>query len=175
MEKRLTNKVHTYQIDFKNAIKDWIDTQDVCVVCGESDKTSDFLKFVYDFTNLTLSKDDFRKRKRTKNQVPQYERCMARRANGEQCTRRKKDGECFCGTHNKGTPHGVVDSSQEETKKTVKIEVWVQDIQGINYYIDSDNNVYMPDDILSNSTTPRKIGEWTINKDGEYHIPNLGV
>ena len=33
----------------------------------------------------------------------------------------------------------------------------------------------MPDDILSNSTTPRKIGEWTINNDGEYHIPNLGV
>ena len=175
MEKRLTTKVHSYQLDFKNAIKDWIDTQDVCITCGEKNKTSDFLKFVYDFTNLTLSKDDFRKRKRTKNQVPQYERCMARRANGEQCTRRKKDGACFCGTHIKGTPHGIIDSSQEETKKTVKIEVWVQDIQGINYYIDSDNNVYMPDDILSNSTTPRKIGKWTISEDGEYHIPNLGV
>tara|TARA_B100000902_G_scaffold261441_1_gene247742 strand:+ start:496 stop:1020 length:525 start_codon:yes stop_codon:yes gene_type:complete len=174
MERRLTTKVQNYQLDFKNAIKDWVDEQKATISSGDTDKTSDFLKFVFDFTNLTLSKEDFRKRKRTKNQVPQYERCTARRANGEQCTRRKREGSCFCGTHIKGTPHGIIDSAEEETKKTVKIEVWVQDIQGINYYIDAENNVYMPDDILSNSTAPRKIGKWTF-VDGEYHIPNLGV
>lgn len=174
MEKRLSTKLQNHQLEFKNAIKGWVEEQEVTISCGDKDKTSDFLRFVFDFTNLTLSKDDFRKRKRTKNQVPQYERCTARRANGEQCTRRKKEGECFCGTHIKGTPHGVVDSTEEEAKKTVKIEVWVQDIQGINYYIDAENNVYMPDDILSNSTAPRKIGKWSLT-DGEYHIPNLGV
>ena len=40
--------------------------------------------------------------------VPSSERCMAKRANGEQCTRRKKQDSCYCGTHTKGTPHGTV-------------------------------------------------------------------
>ena len=108
MEKRLSTKLQNHQLEFKNAIKGWVEEQEVTISCGDKDKTSEFLRFVFDFTNLTLSKDDFRKRKRTKNQVPQYERCTARRANGEQCTRRKKEGECFCGTHIKGTPHGTI-------------------------------------------------------------------
>ena len=56
-----------------------------------------------------------------------------------------------------------------------KIEVWVQDIKGINYYIDDSNNVYLPEDILQNSTAPRKIGKWTLTESGEYEIPALGV
>ena len=55
------------------------------------------------------NKEDFIKRKRIKNIVPNYERCIAKRANGEQCTRRNKNGEQFCGTHIKGTPHGIID------------------------------------------------------------------
>ena len=51
--------------------------------------------------------------------------------------------------------------------------MWVQDIKGINYYIDDSNNVYLPEDILQNSTAPRKIGKWTFNENGEYDIPTL--
>ena len=174
MEKRISKRIEQHQIDFKNAIKAYVEKKGCCVQCNSEDMTSDFLKFVFDFENMTLSKDDFRKRKRVKNQVPQYERCTARRANGEQCTRRRKDGACFCGTHIKGTPHGVVDS-EGETKTVKKIEVWVQDIKGINYYIDDSNNVYLPEDILQNSTAPRKIGKWTLTESGEYEIPALGV
>jgi hypothetical protein len=68
----------------------------------------------------------------------------------------------------------VVDN-EGETKTVKKIEVWVQDIKGINYYIDDANNVYLPEDILQNSTTPRKIGMWTLSESGEYEIPALGV
>ena len=85
---------------------------------------------------------------------------MAKRANGEQCTRRKKDGSCFCGTHIKGTPHGVVDDSKETNTTGKKVEVWVQEIKGINYYIDAEKNVYLPEDIISNSKRPRVIGTW---------------
>ena len=174
MEKRISKRIEQHQIDFKNAIKSYVDKKGCSIRSDEQDITSDFLKFVFDFENLSLSKDDFKKRKRVKNQVPQYERCTARRANGEQCTRRKKDGVCFCGTHIKGTPHGVVDS--ECVSKTVKkIEVWVQDIKGINYYIDDSNNVYLPEDILQNSTAPRKIGKWSLSEEGDYEIPALGV
>ena len=120
----------------------------------------------------STSTEDFQKRKRVKNTVPQFERCMAKRANGEQCTRRKKDGSCFCGTHIKGTPHGVVDDSKEPTQQVKKVEVWVQEIKGINYYIDAEKNVYLPEDIISNSKRPRVIGTWEKQGD-EYSIPNL--
>lgn len=172
MEKRISKRIEQHQIDFKNAIKSYLDKKDCRLQSDSEDITSDFLKFVFDFENMTLSKDDFRKRKRVKNQVPQYERCTARRANGEQCTRRRKDQSCFCGTHIKGTPHGVIDG--EGLIKTVKkIEVWVQDIKGINYYIDDSNNVYLPEDILQNSSAPRRIGKWSFNKHGEYDIPTI--
>lgn len=107
MEKRIGKRIEQHQLDFKNVIKSYLDKNGCKVSNEKEDITSDFLKFVFDFENMTLSKDDFRKRKRIKNQVPQYERCTARRANGEQCTRRRKDGACLCGTHIKGTPHGV--------------------------------------------------------------------
>ena len=79
-----------------------------------------------------------------------------------------------CGTHIKGTPHGIVDSNGE-SKTVTKIEVWVQEIKGINYYIDDSNNVYLPEDILQNSTSPRKIGVWSLTESGDYQIPALGV
>ena len=40
--------------------------------------------------------------------VPSSEKCNAKRANGTQCTRRKKQDSCYCGTHIKGTPHGTI-------------------------------------------------------------------
>jgi hypothetical protein len=177
MERRILKKVEQHQLQFKHDIKEFFNEKKCALSSNhDSDLTSDFMKFIFDYGNLTLSKDDFKKRKRIKNPVPQYERCNAKRANGEQCTRRKKEGElnCFCGTHIKGSPHGIVDLKDADTKKTTKIEVWVQEIKGINYYVDNEKNVYLPEDILSNSVSPRIIGTWQFI-DGEYHIPNLNM
>jgi len=175
MERRLTTKVQNYQLDFKNAIKDWVDEQKATISSGDTDKTSDFLKFVFDFTNLTLSKEDFRKRKRTKNQVPQYERCTARRANGEQCTRRKREGSCFCGTHIKGTPHGRIEISEknEGGPNKKKIKVWTEEIMGITYFIDNFHNVYDPHEIMNNVENPNVIAKWEKNDQNNYIIPSL--
>ena len=102
MEKRIGKKIDDHVGEFKGAIKNWIEEKDEI----PHSVKSDFLKFIYDFDQLSLEKEDFMKRKRIKSIVPQYERCNAKRANGEQCTRKRKDGLCFCGTHEKGRPHG---------------------------------------------------------------------
>ena len=174
MERRITKKVEEHQHNFKNAIKQYLEDNECHIKSDDNDtNSSSFLKFVFDFENFNLSKDDFKKRKRVKNQVPQFERCAAKRANCEQCTRRKKDDSDFCGTHVKGTPHGVVDIQSSDMKKTTKIDVWVKEIKGINYYVDSANNVYMPGDILSNLQNQRKIGKYELLPSGAYHIPGL--
>lgn len=174
MEKRINSKIDSHQVEFKQNIMSWLKDNN-CVITSTNinkDMTSDFLKFVYDYDNISLTESDFKKRKRTKNNVNQYERCCANRANGEQCTRRRKKDSLFCGTHEKGTPHGVVDSKSDTKPKNKKVEIWVQEINGINYYIDNMSNVYLSEDIISNKVNPRIVGNWV--KDGEeYKIPNL--
>ena len=178
MERRLTKKIEKYQVEFKDNIKKWLKERDLLVVKenwtdGNEDDTSDFLKFMYDYPSLMLTKDDFQKRKRVKNVVPHFERCTAKRANGEQCTRRKKCGECYCETHVKGTPHGVIDLNTNSNNTFKKVEVWIQEIQGINYYIDLNNNVYCPQDIINNKESPSIIAKWQLDKDNNYMIPEF--
>ena len=55
-----------------------------------------------------------------------------------------------------------------------KVEVWVQEIKGINYYIDNEYNVYKHEDILKNLTNPEKLARYTCI-DGVYNIPEFGI
>ena len=113
MEKRIKAKVDDYFLKFKEDIKNCIVSKNE--KCDISELQNELIKFVYEYEKLNLDKEDFTKRKRVKNTVPNYERCCAKRANNEQCTRRRKDGEMFCGTHIKGTPNGIF-NSEHETK-----------------------------------------------------------
>ena len=102
------------------------------------------ISFVYDYEKLKLSKEDFMKRKRVKNIVPSQHRCLAKRANGEQCTRKKKAGCDYCGTHTKGAPSNIMEDENGGMANKVSqqnVNVWVQNIKGIEYFIDSKNNV----------------------------------
>jgi hypothetical protein len=175
MERRITNKVETHQIAFKDGIREWLKTNECHVKnIEEQDITSEFLKFVFDHPALTFTKEDFQKRKRVKNVVSYCERCTAKRANGEQCTRRRKEGSLFCGTHAKGTPHGVSEGGAVEASNVNKIEVWVEEINGINYYIDSNKNVYRAEDIVENKSAPAVIAKWELEND-VYTIPAFNM
>ena len=118
---------------------------------------ADLMTMVMGYEKFKLCSDDLVKRKRVKNVVPLFDRCVAKRANGEQCTRRKKEGEGYCGTHTKGRPHGSVNETPENVVTNKKVEVWIQEIKGIVYYVDADHNVYDPEDILLNKINPKII------------------
>ncbi len=118
---------------------------------------------------LQLKESDYQKRQRAKNVVPLYERCIAKRANGEQCTRRRREGATFCGTHAKGTPHGTINMDSVETPLQ-KVNVWLEEIAGISYYIDDKGNVYNPQDVYQNKINPRKIHKYEKKDDDTYHI-----
>lgn len=175
MEKNINTKIETHSVNFKNSLKNWLKTNSAQLKCGSNDVTSEFLQFIYDYNKLILTKEDFQKRKRIKNLVePQY-LCIAKRANGEQCTRHKKDNDTLCGTHSKGTPHGILNLDNVNIKTTKKTEVWAQEIKGIHYYIDDSNNVYKAEDILSNKQSPCIIAKWNLTHEGVYTIPDFGI
>lgn len=185
MEKPINKKIEQFQVDFKNKIKNWFETNNATIKLNSSDNshaevdlTSEFLRFVFDNPSLVLEKEDFQKRKRIKNIVSSNNLCIAKRANGEQCTRSKKMDGNYCGTHVKGIPHGEIDLNSKSVVKSsleTKVDIWVQEIKGINYYIDNMNNVYKHDDIISNKQNPSVIAKWSLTDAGVYKIPEFGI
>lgn len=170
MERRLNKKLESYITTFKDDIRDKF-TQ---LGMSKNEQANQLIQFIYDYDRLSFGKEDFQKRKRVKNFVPMFDRCCAKRASNEQCTRRRKDDSEYCGTHLKGTPHGIVDNLNEPKNTTQKIEVQAQDIQGIIYYIDKNNNVYQAEDIISNKINPKIIAKYV--KEGEnYSIPEFSL
>jgi hypothetical protein len=156
MEKRINKSIETYVVDFKDNIKTKINE-----LCFENkDKVNELLEFVYDYQRLSMTKDDFIKRKRIQNSIPNLNRCNARRANNEQCTRRRKDGSEYCGTHTKGTPNGFLQLGACGDCNTQKLEVVAQEIDGIVYYIDKYTNVYRTEDILNEKENPEIIAKY---------------
>jgi hypothetical protein len=169
MEKKMNKIIETYITNFKDSIK----TKVLELGVEDKNKANELLEFVYDYDRLVLSNDDFVKRKRIKNAIPTSNRCCAKRANNEQCTRRKKKDCDFCGTHSKGTPHGLV-SEYESLTDIEKIEVFAEDIKGIVYYIDKYNNVYKTEDILQGKQNPQIIAK-CVKQNNSFSIPEFGL
>ena len=164
MERRINKKIENYLSEFKENVR-------LKVIHLDSDDSElhKLVQYICDYERLNLTKEDFMKRKRVKNVVHLSDRCCSKRANGEQCTRRRKDDTTdFCGTHLKGTPHGVCDQEEETKPLGHKIEVWAQDIQGIVYYIDKTGNVYQMEDIMQSKVNPKIIAKYV--KVGETYI-----
>ena len=168
MEKRINKKFDQYIIKFKEDIRKQAGNLDL-------KNAEPLIQYIFDYQRIDLDKEDFAKRKRAKNVVPFFERCCAKRANGDQCTRRKKGDDDFCGTHSKGSPHGTYESGESKEPKIQKIEVFSKDFNGIIYYLDHTGNVYDVEDVLSNSMTPKIIARYTKNEDNVYSIPDFNI
>jgi hypothetical protein len=175
MERRINKTIEDYISEFKEDIKNKAKELNLEFDNNVEIKSnlSHLFQFIYDYERLILTKEDFVKRKRVKNVVHLSDRCCAKRANNDQCTRRRKNADTeFCGTHLKGTPHGICVIDEDDVKKAKKVEVWAQDIQGIIYYIDNSMNVYHMEDIMQSKVNPKIIAKYI--KIGEsYVIPEF--
>lgn len=156
MEKRINKHIEEYLSSFKKQVCEKVASRDECI------PIQDLIEFVYEYPRLTLTKEHFEKRNRVKNKISDDIRCCAKRANDERCSRRKRDGNDFCGTHSKGTPNGTIGES-DAVDATINIVVEAHNIDGIIYYIDKDDNVYKTEDILMEKQNPRRIGKRRVN------------
>jgi len=171
MEGRATTKVLEYMKDFKDHIKGIVLDMD----CSKDAKAA-ALQRIYSYGPLEFTKDDFARRRRVKNVVPRCDRCCAKRASGDQCTRKRRDGSMYCGTHVKGTPHGTIESPATTSGAALKqVELTAQEIKGIIYYLDADENVYKTEDVLQNKVNPAVIATYVVNPDGTYSIPDFNI
>tara|TARA_X000001036_G_scaffold439161_1_gene489249 strand:+ start:1074 stop:1565 length:492 start_codon:yes stop_codon:yes gene_type:complete len=161
MEKKANAKIMGYVDEMQTKIISKI---------NEGIPQDDLIHYIQNYSSFSLETEDFTKRKRVKNKIPLADRCCAKRADGDQCTRRKKtDNDTYCGTHMKGTPHGTINIIVSDMVG-VKKEVWVEEIGGIMYYLDNNNNVYQTEDIMSNRENPKIIAKWQQNNQGVYEL-----
>jgi hypothetical protein len=163
MEKRINDSLEKYLIKFKDDIKKKVYE----LGFEEKSKTNDLLEFVYEYQRMTLSKDDFSKRKRVQNSIPVNNRCIAVKSNNERCTRRRKDGCEFCGTHYK---NGISEDGTDTTQSTKKLEVSAREMDGIVYYVDEYNNVYRTEDVLNEVENPKIIAHYQLMNGTRYMI-----
>ena len=164
MEKRINTKIDEYTTLFKMEIRNKI----LELNFTDKEKANELMEYVFEYQRLQVQKDDLSKRKRLKNSIPSQNRCNALRANDEQCTRRRKDGHEYCGTHAKGIPNGCLNTN-EFTEVSRKMEVVAEEINGIVYYIDSFLNVYKTEDIMSGKENPQIVGKCS-KMNGIYSI-----
>ena len=116
-----------------------------------------------------LVKTDFVKQARVKTLISPELRCTAMRADDDQCTRRKKEGSEYCGTHTKGVPHGVVGAA-----KMRKLDLRAEDVGGIIYWLDSAHQVYKTEDVMNKKTNPAVIGTWKLVGE-KYELDLTGM
>ena len=77
MERRINKQLEQYISTFKNNIKEKSEELGI-----KNEQMNHLIQYIFDYDRLTLSKDDFMKRKRVKNVVPHFDRGCAKRANG---------------------------------------------------------------------------------------------
>ena len=192
MERRIKQKVEAAFAEFKDHLRTSINENIVNLLKNPVPNEKkiyeeqlkkfqmELIQLIYNHESLVLSEDDFKKRKRIKNNIDLEDRCKALRANKQQCTRRKLSTNDFCGTHLKGQPHGIVTNIDVIPKTTKTISVWAEDIKGIYYYIDNNMCVYDSNDILTNKSNPKIIAKYQTTiceKTGNtiYSIPEFNI
>lgn len=179
MRKHLKNKMDKYTNTFKRDVIEWVVknqgySNDNSNHMGMNDMNmTNFIKFVNSYEAFN---DVTAPVKKTQSGIGI---CNARRADGEQCTRRiqckngtNTQGLKFCGTHSKGVPYGEIEN-QVVQPVIRRRHVFVENINGIGYYVDDKDNIYKTEDVYHNVNDPQIIGIKTKLPSGEYGIKYL--
>ena len=93
---------------------------------------------------LPVNEDLFEnKKKRKKNKkLDKCELCMAKKADRQQCTRRRKGNSEYCGKHMNNLKFGRVDDDEKFDNNEKYIKTRKEKINGDDYLVDDDNIVY---------------------------------
>ena len=173
-----------YIIQFKNDIQSKIRALEVinhASTEAERDKIREFMEYVYEYPKLVINRQPPHAKPSSNGKSPSVSQakletdqiCIAKRSDGQQCTRKKKKNCDFCGTHAKIVQMQAEKQTASDAVAVHKMEISAEDIHGIIYYIDKYNNVYHTEDVLEGVENPRIIAKATKHGNYSYTIPEL--
>lgn len=123
--------------------------------------SNELLKILQENLKFKIAKDAVHRQQRKQNTIPDTDRCIGLKLNGSQCTRQRRENSKFCKTHS-SAPNGELDQSQN---KLIKSSVTATDVNGIIYFIDDNNLVFLTEDVMIGKTDPRCIGRYVKSKN----------
>ena len=173
MEQRINEKINNYMTTFKTNIQKKV--KDLNIDLSKNRQLCELMQFIMDYENVNIESDDFKvkknSKKRIQNVICDFDRCCAKKINDEQCSRKKKINSDYCGSHSKSTPYGIITEKPDNLENNNnKIQISIEDIQGIIYYIDKNGNVYHPQDIINNVFNPRIISKYVKNENNVFTL-----
>lgn len=116
-------------------------------------------KYIDDSFDIDFSAAPIKKRKRKQNKLlAKNELCMARKADGLQCTRRRRDGTEFCGKHASNLKYGRVDDEELNDSNKDQIKCTLEKIDGNSYLVDCNSKLVYTFD-TDNPTVVGKMAE----------------
>ena len=180
---------------------------------NEKDKLNDLLEFIFEYEKISYEPVFTKKIKLSIKSppliieqsavestivssvvnIPDEERCIAEKKQGDRCNRKKTKGNLYCGTHcikykkkqigqgtnnnetNNLNPTNPPENLLQINNSLKSLEVVAHEIQGIIYYIDKELNVYNTEDIFKNINNPRIIANAVKLSQNVFSIPSLGL
>ena len=157
MEKHINKMISEYLYKMK---------QDIINVIQVNESNPEM--YISNYPNLKLNSEDIASCKpiRVKNIVNPEHQCIAIKTTGTRCSRHKLDTFEYCGTHKKDANcnniHNCEYTQTVQSKKIVpsntktslkqnpskkQLKISLENVNGIMYYIDDNNNVYDTEDI----------------------------
>jgi hypothetical protein len=132
MEKKVNATIQSHILAMKENLKEKIQKYGSEHNCD----MSCIIQYMFDYPPLIIKNEDIVRKKRSKTAINPKIRCCAKRANGEQCTRKKRENSKFCGTHEKVCPYGEVNISQmkEEASEHITEEIETVNEKGIIHF-----------------------------------------
>jgi len=138
--------IHNYINAFKEEIVRRLDEfKKAKNVKKNVDNVDDLKSFITNYKNLEFSK-----------QI-----CLGKLESGAQCKRIQQPNSTFCKKHMECVPFGLITDhiKQPDTNNNVKkLNLFIQHINGIPYFVDKDKNIYNSESILSKNAQPIVIG-----------------
>jgi len=132
-----------------------------------NDNSLDKNKLIAKYVNSNMLNNLSVKKKKKKNKLEPSLLCMARKQDGNQCTRRRKGVVEYCGKHIKNRRFGRIDEHSNNIDKLAEddnyIMTWVEIFGGEEFLVDSNNVVYSRD-ITSPKIVGKKIGDGILEK-----------
>lgn len=82
-------------------------------------------------------------KKNKKTILDSTEICVARKADGQRCTRKRRENSEYCGKHSSHLKYGRADDNKPTDKTDEKyVMTWHENIDGLDYLVDDQNVVY---------------------------------
>jgi hypothetical protein len=128
-----------YNIDKDKLISDYISIDNVTETYEHSNSTK------YDSVldcDSQQSIHKITKNKTKKTQLSSSEICVARKADGQRCTRKRRDKLEYCGKHSSHLKYGRADDTKPTETDEKYVMTWHECIDGSDYLVDNQNVVY---------------------------------